>query len=386
MNQDNTLAANRKYICSVSFGRTANTPEDDRVSFSKNTGIFTTAPANGHINTSLSFLLGSCNLHSLGFISSPDKKYKTISGLIDSKSPSFMLHCGDQIYSDIPFKSDSIKDYRDKYLDAWEDSDPTREVLTKLPHYMILDDHEIVNNFSNDPDENKYRKSVALKAYREFVHIRNPQSYGTAPLYYTFNWGNVHFFVLDVRTERYMDEPDNQIIGDEQMEVLKEWLIKYSTDQKFIVSSVPFVGQVRGSKDKWCSNPYKHQREEIIDFIAKENIDRIVFLTGDMHNSYHPEMEIKKSNGKKIVIHELMSSPINQLSKSSTSSYKMNYSSKTAEGTGYTSTIGQDSFYNKHSNIMAISLINDQNVSQITFEIFRTSKKKPPEITGTFNF
>ncbi len=375
-----------QHQCSVSFGRNGNTPVQDRISFSENSGTFTTAPAIADTNTNLTFLAGSCNLHSLGIVTNPDRKFRTVSGLIDTIDPSFMIHCGDQIYADIILQSTSIEDYRGKYLDAWDDSDPTRKVLTKLPHYMILDDHEITNNFTNDADDDEHLKSVALKVYREFVHIRNPQSYGPAPLYYNFNWGDIHFFVLDVRTERYQEAPDNQIIGEEQMERFKDWLNTHANERKIVVTSVPFVGQVRSSKDKWCSEPYKHQREEIIEFLQTQNIRRIAFLTGDMHNSYHAKMMFNGNDGSPITVHELMTSPINQLGKSSKSNYRMDFSSTTTGGVAYTSVIDPTSFYGDHSNIMSISLEADATGSTVRYEIFRTSKAGSAKVAKSFDF
>ncbi|MGI0119959.1 hypothetical protein [Zooshikella sp. RANM57] len=60
-----------------------------------------------------------------GKIKNPDKPWSRISELAAAKKARFMIHCGDQIYADIPFSPQPAQ-------------------------YMILDDHEITNNFDQD--------------------------------------------------------------------------------------------------------------------------------------------------------------------------------------------------------------------------------------------
>ncbi len=190
-----------------------------------------------------------------------------------------MIHCGDQIYYDIPnpLKPADLKEYREKYLDAWSDSRATRRFFTRLPQYMILDDHEMEDNFSNDMSTGWFGSTVeairqySLKAYREFQHIHNPQSFGMQALYYCFNYGATQFFVLDTRTERYQNRnSDNQIISPTQMQLLFKWLEQHRNAVKFVITSAPFVGEVRDpGKDKWCSDIFREQREAVLEFIVK---------------------------------------------------------------------------------------------------------------------
>ena len=104
-----------------------------------------------------------------------------------------------------------------------------------------------------------------------------------------------------------------QMIDDKQFKSLLAWMTQYKNNTKFIVTSVPFVGVVKNpGQDKWCSPAYTAQREKILGHILKNGISNVVFLTGDMHTSYCADMEISDSNGNRVVIQELMSSPINQ--------------------------------------------------------------------------
>ena len=252
---------------------------------------------------------------------------------------------------------------------------------------MIMDDHEITNDFSNDMDSPsqdstpRQFRDIGMKAYREFVHIRQPNDFGRQALYYRFEYGTAQFFMLDTRTERYLGRGSHQsqIISDLQMETFLSWLKTNKNRLKFVVSSVPFVGEVKNDDDKWAAVMFRHQREQIIRFIHDENINSLVFLTGDMHNSYHGKLEIK-SEQRQIVIHELMSSPINQLQKTGSERYLWGQTKTTKNNIRYTSRLVPRKYYCEHSNAMLIK-VNDR---RIRYEVFRTKKTKRREITGTF--
>jgi phosphodiesterase/alkaline phosphatase D-like protein len=379
-----------RYQCEVSFGKNLSDPPAVRIYPSHNLGTFQTAPPEG-AEAEVCFLLWSCNLHSLGIFSSPDPAFERVGELILEQGVNFTIQCGDQIYADVPPLPSGIFDearYRSKYVDAWGDSEPTATVLRMAPHYMILDDHEIINDFANDMDlwaswgSVESLKIFSLKVYREFQHIHNPQTYGIDALYYNFSYGNNRFFVMDARTERYIQEPYNQMISAQQLQRFFEWLAQYPDDVKFVVTSVPFASEVRDRKDKWCSPPFLPQREQIIDFIALNNIRNVIFLTGDMHNAYHATMTLTPPGGPEVTIHELMSSPINQIFKSSLAQYQLDKrATKTKRGkVSYRSNIDLDTFYNQHSNVMCIRA----GGGQVKYDIYRTKRTRGSEYTSTF--
>ena len=372
------LKPDTQYECRVEFATHMRAATVQRVEFGHCSGTFHTAP-NEDVDAPFCMLLGSCNLHSLGIFSSPDRAFEELLSKVNDNDLMFMIHCGDQIYYDIPnpLKLPDINEYRAKYVDAWGESRPTRKFLTRLPHYMIMDDHEITDNFANDKPWHtspELYRDISMKVYREFVHIRQPNSYGRQALYYRFSYGSTQFFVLDCRTERYEHSVTNKrMISNNQMSQFKKWLLKHKDQLKFVVSSVPFVGELTTKIDTWCAPAFSAQREEIIDYIVKNGIERLTFLTGDMHNSYHATMHVDGH----VVIHELMSSPINQLDKASKDDYVWNVVKVTPSGYSYKSKISK--FYNAHSNAMLIRV----DGGKVSYEIFRT-KKTRKEKTGTF--
>ena len=371
------LDADTPYVCNVAFSSVDNKHEIDNPKYG--TGTFRTYPDPDEASGSFSFLLLSCNLHSLGIIASPDAAYKKLSNLARKNKARFAIHAGDQIYYDVPKynRDPDLEEYRKTYLDAWEDCEPTAKFLTELPHYMILDDHEIIDNYANDYDIRSgaptyLQESLATKAYREFQHLHNPQSYSSGPLYYKFDSGNARFFVLDTRTERYKNAPEAQMISGEQMQRFRRWLGKNRQSQLFVVSSVPFVSNVRKSDDKWSSPGYRRQREEVLKYIWKNDIKRLCFLTGDMHNSHHATLTLKGSGHDDIVIHELMSSPVNQLQKNRISAYVIGQEQPVDNKIGFTysSQIANKEFYTGHSNAMVVKVSG----TRVSYEIHRTKK------------
>lgn len=365
------LAPRTAYSVTARFGSEPDAPPASRFDFGHCDGNLSTFPAPAS-NANLNFILLSCNLHSLGAFWNPDFAYTRIAEEVNASAADFIIHCGDQIYYDVPITQVPTYDrYRRKYLDAWSDSRPTRQLLTQLPQYMILDDHEIIDNFSNDkshvgPTTLDTFKTAGLKVYREFQWSHSPRNHGNDALHYHFRHGRNHFFVLDSRSERFKEQ--KQIISPDQMRRFRNWLRNHANEKKFVVTSVPFVAQPRTSKDKWSY--FSEQRHEIIDYVFDHGIKRLVFLCGDQHNSHYATMRLTDGS-KSSTIHELMSSPVNQIQKSRYSDYVSPYNATTAKGTQYTVTIKRSDFYNAHSNAMAISVSGNQ----VRHRIFRTKSR-----------
>jgi alkaline phosphatase D len=105
----------------------------------------------------LSFIFGSCRYPGLLW---KNKEADAIFGPIlqrftqpeKNKEPRFLLMAGDQIYADmfnkfIPIgRADTEEEFRDRYVTAFT-SRNMRQLLRSVPNYMILDDHEIEDNW-----------------------------------------------------------------------------------------------------------------------------------------------------------------------------------------------------------------------------------------------
>jgi len=136
-----------------------------------------------------------------------DKTFRSILRQIEQGTQTDMvLMLGDQICADdLGFISpdQSLDAYNARYQDAF--SQPyIRELMSQVPTYMTLDDHEIEDGW--------------------------PEKF-----WFTFRDGCCDFFVTDVRTERALsDDPLKcRIMDDEQLAALKMWLADDSQMDNF---------------------------------------------------------------------------------------------------------------------------------------------------------
>ncbi len=154
------------------------------------------------------------------------------------------------------------------------------------------------------PDSNVYRSGI--EAYRRFLASTNPVSFpqfddhGREVLYYTFDYGDSSFFVLDCRGLRdsssiYAFDPSKTMLGPTQLARLKRWLIEANSTRvfKFIVTTVPFTGFISPDLEKlgldgW--SVFAIERENILLFIKQNNLHNVVFLSGDIHYPYVVEL------------------------------------------------------------------------------------------------
>ncbi|ODS33055.1 MAG: PhoD-like phosphatase [Candidatus Scalindua rubra] len=218
----------------------------------------------------LSFILGSCRYP--GLLWKKKNSDRIFEPILDhmknnpyKKEPRFLLMMGDQIYADtlhrtIPIGlADTYKEFQDRYLGAFG-SKNMRKLLRSVSNYMILDDHEIEDNWQQDRiNEDKKRElfHLAIGAYMSYQWSHGPRDY-EGRLFYKFECDGFPFFVLDERTQRFKDDDegldDNHLLGrpsivpdkePTQLDHLCNWLSlqqKKNSDRPiFIVSPTVFV-------------------------------------------------------------------------------------------------------------------------------------------------
>ena len=282
-----------------------------------------------------SFLIGSCRYP--GILWKKKEADAIFRPMLDhvvnnpfDSQPRFVLMVGDQIYADmfsrmIPFGlADTYEEFQSRYHDAFG-SRNMRQLLRSIPHYMILDDHEIEDNWTQDRIEDRQKRMVfnlAIGAYMSYQWSHGPRTFGRR-LYYTFEYGGFPFFVLDERTQRCKDDvegslEDNHLLGrpsldpsePSQLDRLCHWLTKQQERDpkgpKFIVSGSVFVPNsirsTRGEKQKDASDSwpaFPTTRRALLDHIITEEIQNVVFLSGDIHCSCIAKMTFSGSEKAK---------------------------------------------------------------------------------------
>lgn len=277
-------------------------------------------------NREVSLVFGTCRYLSRLKLADKrgDKTFRAILDEIDNRPTDLLLMLGDQIYGD-DFSGldpdEKVTEYWKKYRNAFG-LPMIRKLMSKVPTYMMLDDHEIINNWNADmldkceTDEDHSRCRMfksAMEAYHSYQFIHGPgfsfpsnKSDASIPksLYYSFSTGKADFFVMDTRTER---SPSAQrIISVAQMKKLKAWLSDGSGRVKFVGTSVPvFPEPKKVSDDKWGG--YPQQRDELLHFIFDNSIPKVVFLSGDIHSSGCATLV--RSDKPNQMIHQIISSP-----------------------------------------------------------------------------
>jgi len=181
-----------------------------------------------------------------------------------------------------------------------------QEFLASTHHYAIWDDHDFG---PNDSDRGFWNKNRTKKAFELFW--ANP-SYGVGNLegaITSFQWGDADFFLLDNRTYRSPDrrkEKNKTELGEQQL----QWLFDNLTSSYATFKFVVLGGQFLSTSDKYESYSnygFDGERKRIINYIYKQNIHNVVFITGDVHFS---EISVLKKKGKPDII-DISSSPLN---------------------------------------------------------------------------
>lgn len=253
-----------------------------------------------------------------------------------------VLHLGDYIYEyqisgygdttigrihEPPHELISLEDYRTRYA-QYRSTAGFQAVHQQHPFITVWDDHEISNDSYVDGAENhqeeegdyKTRRNAAKKAYYEWMPVRENKG----ALYRNFNFGNlVDLIMLDERLAGRtapvdsLDDPTFQdstrtMLGEAQRTWFFEQLKSSKATWKVIGNQVIFsdlrFGEVFPNRplnlDAWDGYPY--EKKTVIDFIQKNELQNIIFTTGDTHCSWAfdtpSDLEAYKEKGKAAVV------------------------------------------------------------------------------------
>ncbi|HLE77218.1 MAG TPA: alkaline phosphatase D family protein [bacterium] len=195
---------------------------------------------------------------------------------IRSRNPEFFLFLGDTVYTDIDCDARTLPAYRACSRRNREDEAFLR-FARATSIYAVWDDHEVANNFDASHD----RLAVGRQVFLEYWPVRPADEPGR--MYRSFRWGQLlELFMLDTRQYRsppfQRDTVEKTMLGAAQKQWLLRGLAASPARFKVIASSVPL--KYHGA-DSW--DGYTTERQEIFDFIVKNGVRRVVFLTADVH-------------------------------------------------------------------------------------------------------
>jgi len=172
--------------------------------------------------------------------------------------------------------------------------------------YAIWDDHDFG---PNDANRTWTYGKEALTAFKNFWP--NPE-YGTADapgVYHTFSIGDVDFFMLDVRMYRDPDkDPERKtMVGEVQFNWLKDKLKKSNATFKVIGAGSQVLADY-SKFDSWAH--YRAERDALLDFIFKEKISGVVFISGDRHMGELTLLKPDEKDVSRYPLFDLTSSPL----------------------------------------------------------------------------
>jgi len=299
-----------------------------------------TAPARDSDPEQLRFGVVSCANWEAGYFSA----YRHLASRGDLDA---VIHLGDYLYEyepgkyscgnhnqvirshEPPRETVSLRDYRERHAQYKTDGD-LQELHAAVPFIVTWDDHEVADgNWSKGAFEHQSkrdgaysrRKRAAQQAYDEWMPVRIS---GTAVsgdggrIYRRLQFGRLaDLSMLDLRSYRTdrveasdpaVDDPSRTIAGTAQLKWLTDNLSATTTRWKLIgnpvmmapvllpprpaieefalsqtVSFTPLKASAPNT-DGW--DGFTADRRHLVDHLASEAIDDVVFLTGDVHTAW----------------------------------------------------------------------------------------------------
>lgn len=241
-----------------------------------------------------------------------------------------VLHLGDYLYEyapnaygdgaaigrshQPPTEIVTLADYRQRHAQYKSDPD-LQEAHRQHPWICVWDDHESANNAWRDGAENHHpdrgqgdwrtRKAVAVRAYHEWLPIREQPAADGPFIYRSFRFGDLaDLIMLDTRLHgrsrqmadradaAAMAAPGRTLLGVDQHAWLAERLrgsVRHGSAWRLIGQQLMFAQLI--GEDGLLLNPdqwdgYPASRQALLDQLAAERIDDTVILTGDIHSAW----------------------------------------------------------------------------------------------------
>lgn len=281
---------------------------------------------NPTMTTPRAYIVGSCRYLRMtwGTPSAPhagDRIFASIMNLAQRANPpvSAMLMTGDQVYVDDLNLIAPDREYTEilkKYRAAFSQPNISR-LMSSVPTYMMLDDHEIEDNWpANKSGNDGYLYKNAMAAYELYQASHGPAYQQLADgkidwqldgYWYQFSEGDIEWFVTDSRTRRNLSGEDRRILDPPQEQALCQWLINSPARVKFIVTSVMFYpDRKKLGDDAWQAFP--EQRLRLLETIRTHRIKNVFFISGDVHGSL--TSRLTHSEDPEFEVHTIVSSPL----------------------------------------------------------------------------
>lgn len=206
----------------------------------------------------------------------------------------------------------TLDNYRTRFAQYRTDPD-LQEAHRQHAFITVWDDHESANNAWRDGAENHNpelgegewldRRAAAIKAYYEWMPIRQMNKNNLLQSYRQFRFGNLmDLMMLDTRLygrdqqvangqDPAINDPNRKLLGEEQMQWLLDGLDQSKQDhirwrilgQQVMFGQLIVAGQIF-NVDQW--DGYPASRARVIRHLRDNYINNTIILTGDIHSSW----------------------------------------------------------------------------------------------------
>ncbi|RPI63376.1 MAG: hypothetical protein EHM50_02415 [Lysobacterales bacterium] len=281
------------------------------------------------------FALLSCQ-YPAGFLDEPIayESYRRVLARLEAAAgdrPRFVVLTGDQVYVDptAGLYDPSAQDarYRVPY-EYWLRQRNVRHTLRCVPSFMLLDDHEIDDNWaplppsSGEHNENQARYTGGTDAYRKYQRGKSGN------LGFDFRYDGFPFYLLDTRTtrtHRTVATMSTAALIDDSLPskpftAFTNWLQSAGAGPKFVVSPAQLLPRHRRTaqhgggldakilgalhSDGW--DGYPRTFAAVLGLIAEKGIQHVVFLSGDEHRGCVTVIELRdKTNNLLARVHSI---------------------------------------------------------------------------------
>ena len=246
--------------------------------------------------------------------------------------PQLLLLLGDQVYVDETAGLFNPVTERLAFEQIYERSlalPAFRSVTTRLPTFMMLDDHEVRDNWQPPHDLLDKDDEEALHNFHDRQAGLNPMRPIVARASYSFSAapGGWPLFVLDTRTRRAVRTPQDfdgfEILPAQELEDLLAQLDALERKSPGCPKLVAIPGvllplersvnplpghnpEPRWSSDGWAG--YPASRSRLLGEIARRGIYNVIFLQGDAHLSMAGTIELTVADKPAVRVFSVVSS------------------------------------------------------------------------------
>ena len=269
-------------------------------------------------DNSLCLALGSCQFPPGILDEKPGfRSYRNFAQRLDQPDapgqPDLMLLMGDQVYVDPTAGLADPTAQDERYVhpyQRWYRSREVRRVLRRVPVTMMLDDHEIGDNWEPLPYRDPVHEQDIEKGIASFRNFQlGPHEDGSTQLWRSLSVKGFDVFMLDTRTERSHRDASNvtlqSLLGDEQSRALHQWLVDVSERSdplrpKFLVSPAMLaprqrviLGETAASalrSDGW--EGYPASQTQVLQWIMEYQVQNLICLSGDAHLSCVAQLQL----------------------------------------------------------------------------------------------